>query len=192
MWRRQLRFSHTLLQQNGSDNGQRTLQTQQIATMAVNCRWCVFLCSGRQLWCLGTPEITVKRGHFKQQTFTASTPISNPGNNNVVFESGAGIWNRVTVELRRKLRKKQPLTFIALFNDALISNSECQKSPQAQSTQRVINRLQTVTSHCQIGVRRVRETAVNEPSCYSHYNSFKTNYAHKLIECRNFTITYWV
>ena len=50
-----------------------------------------------------------QKGHFKQQTFTALTPISNPVNDNVVFQSEAGIGNGVNVELRRKLQKKKLL-----------------------------------------------------------------------------------
>jgi len=50
-----------------------------------------------------------QKGHFKQQTFAASTPIFNPGNNNVVFQSGAGIGNGVNVELRRELQKNKIL-----------------------------------------------------------------------------------
>jgi hypothetical protein len=94
--------------------------------------------------------------------------------------------------VEKKITNKQTLTFIALFNHALITNSECQKSPLEQSTQSIINTLQTVTSHCQIGVRRFKETAANGPLCYSHHNSFKTNTAYKLAECRNFTITSWI
>jgi hypothetical protein len=72
-----------------------------------------------------------QKGYFKQETITASTPISNPGNNNVVFEIGVGIGNGVNVDgVKRKITRKQAPTFIVLFNYALISNSECQKSPQ--------------------------------------------------------------
>jgi hypothetical protein len=47
-----------------------------------------------------------QKGHFKQQTFAASTPIFDPGNNHVGFESGAWIGNGMNVELSRELKKK--------------------------------------------------------------------------------------
>jgi hypothetical protein len=50
-----------------------------------------------------------QKGQFKQQTFTVPISISNRANNNVVFESGAGVGKGVNVELRRKLQTNKLL-----------------------------------------------------------------------------------
>jgi hypothetical protein len=111
-----------------------------------------------------------QKGHFKQQTFTASTPISNPGNNNVVFESGAGIGNGINVELGRKLQKNNPLHLLPYLTMLLY---------QTLNTSHL-----TVKLLC-IGLKRLQQTS----HCVTAIKTRLKQILHKLTERQNFIIT---